>query len=274
MANASLNPTSYKYKKSLAAVVIDTYQQQDFLKEAVLRCRAVDRIEKIYFFGSNPLNVGENFYKINRIKSINEYNSFVLYTAPFFVEEDYICIFQWDGYPINPTRFLEVFLDYDYIGAPWPHLRDGKQIVGNGGFSIRSNRLMQFISNNRIELEKKSIIQGQKTVPEDVYICITLHEILNQNGFTFAPVEIASQFSFEAPPTENTFGFHGAFNLPFLYPEDYLMKHKDELFMRINNDLIRNLVIRNSTLSNHYRLSKELTLQVTINQYLPRHVAG
>ena len=258
MANASLNPTPYKYKKSLAAVVIDTYQQQDFLKEAVFRCRAVDRIEKIYFFGSNPLNVGENFYKINRIKSIKEYNSFLLNTVPFFVEEDYICIFQWDGYPINPSRFSEAFLDFDYIGAPWPHLREGKQIVGNGGFSIRSNRLMQFISDNRIELEQKTTIYRQMADPEDVYICITLHGILNQNGFTFAPVELASQFSFEAPPSENTFGFHGAFNLPYLYPEDYLLKHLDELSKRLSNDYIKSLVIRNSVLSSHGRLPNAL----------------
>jgi hypothetical protein len=258
MANASLNPTSYKYKKSLAAVVIDTYQQQDFLKEAVLRCRAVDRIETIYFFGSNPLNVGENFYKINRIKSINEYNSFVLYTVPFFVEEDCICFFQWDGYPINTSRFLEAFLDFDYIGAPWPHLREGKQIVGNGGFSIRSNRMMRFISDNRIELEQRTLNHRQNNDPEDVYICVTLYEILNLNGFKFAPVELASQFSFEAPPAENTFGFHGAFNLPFLYPEDYLMKHKDELLIRINSDFIRSLVIRNSIISSYSRLSNAL----------------
>lgn len=258
MANASLSPTSCKYKKSLAAVIIDTYQEQVFLKEAILRCRAVDRIGKIYFFGSSPLNAGESFYKINRIKSINEYNSILLYTVPFFVEEDYICVFQWDGYPLNQTRFAEAFLDFDYIGAPWPDLRGGKQIVGNGGFSIRSNRMMQFISHNRIELQHKTTVLRQKTDPEDVYICVSLHEILIQNGFTFAPVELASQFSFEAPPAQDTFGFHGAFNLPFLYPEDYLLKHVDELLIRLSNEFIRGLVVRNSAFINYHRLSNRL----------------
>ncbi len=253
-----MNPTSPKHKKSLAAVVIDTYQEQEFLKEAVLRCGAVDRIEKIYFFGSKPLNIGETFFKINSISSINEYNSFLLYTVPFFVSEDYLCIFQWDGYPINPTKFSEDFLDFDYVGAPWPHFREGKQIIGNGGFSIRSNRMMQFLFKNRIELEKIALNQGRTTNPEDVYVCITLHGILKQNGFTFAPLELASKFSFEAPPAQNTFGFHGAFNLPFLYPEDYLLKHSEELSIRLSNDFIRSIVVRNSSFSNYDRLSNAL----------------
>ena len=34
------------------------------------------------------------------------------------------------------------FLDYDYIGAVWPHVLD-KYNVGNGGFSLRSKALLE-----------------------------------------------------------------------------------------------------------------------------------
>ena len=52
-----------------------------------------------------------------------------------------LCI-QWDGYVLNAQAWDASFLDYDYIGSVWPQFGDGHR-VGNGGFSLRSKRLLE-----------------------------------------------------------------------------------------------------------------------------------
>jgi hypothetical protein len=78
-----------------------------------------------------------------------------------------VLVAQWDGFVWQHRMWDPAFLDYDYIGAPWPaHLTRGEQHrnhrVGNGGFSLRSRKLQQFLAEDpRVEV----------TDNEDVVIC-------------------------------------------------------------------------------------------------------
>ncbi len=58
------------------------------------------------------------------------------------VETSHALCIQWDGYVLRGQAWDPAFLTYDYIGAPWPHFSDGHN-VGNGGFSLRSRRLLE-----------------------------------------------------------------------------------------------------------------------------------
>jgi hypothetical protein len=118
-----------------------------------------------------------------------------------------VLVFQWDGYPLNPHLWTDEFLQYDYIGAPWPthHVSTsmgGKQ-VGNGGFSLRSRKLYDALLKHPISMAN-----------EDLHICCTLRADLEAAGIKFAPLEVARRFAIEIPLDENhkltnTFGFHG-----------------------------------------------------------------
>lgn len=137
-----------------------------------------------------------------------EYSRFMLHElAAHFTTSHVLCV-QWDGYILNPTRWDPAFLDYDYIGAPWPHFADGMR-VGNGGFSLRSRRLVEACAALPITDEA-----------EDVAICRTHRSMLEEDfGLRFAPEDIARRFAFERMPrTDDEFGFHGAFNMPGLMP--------------------------------------------------------
>jgi len=122
------------------------------------------------------------------------------YQVPVEVKTSHFLTVQWDGWAIDAAAWTDEFLEYDYVGAPW-HWHPPGQQVGNGGFSLRSLRLAQFLAERRDEFPYR--------YPEDDAICRDYRPALERAGFRFAPVELALRFSFEhGKPPFPTFGFH------------------------------------------------------------------
>jgi hypothetical protein len=142
---------------------------------------------------------------IEPIRSSAEYSRFVLKELHRHITTPWMLIVQWDGYVIRPDAWRDEFLEYDYIGARWPGLSPVD--VGNGGFSLRSTRLMQRIAQRNLA--------AFEDLPEDVVICRALRsELEAEHGMRFAPATLADRFSYEfATPNRPTFGFHGVSNL-------------------------------------------------------------
>lgn len=136
-----------------------------------------------------------------KLGSKEAYSKFILKELHKYITTDYALIVQHDGYVRNPEAWNPAFLEYDYIGATWWY-KDGHN-VGNGGFSLRSRKLLQLSAD----------LPTSKTHPEDETICRDCRGYLEANGIKFAPDHIANQFSFEGynqPGTWNgQFGFHG-----------------------------------------------------------------
>ena len=108
--------------------------------------------------------------------------------------------------PINTKAWTNDFLKYDYIGAPWIFFRckddwEMKTRVGNGGFSLRSKRLLK---------EASALTSREKRVhPEDAYVTKGIGEELKSKGISFAPADLAMRFSVEKALYTGQFGFHG-----------------------------------------------------------------
>jgi hypothetical protein len=138
------------------------------------------------------------------------YSRFMLRDLAALLGTEFILCVQWDGHVLEPEAWEPAFLDYDYIGAVWPHFRDGRT-VGNGGFSLRSRRL----------LEACARLPDCRSEPEDLFICRTMRPQLERDhAIRFAPPELAERFAFERkPPRGQVFGFHGCFNLVKLLPD-------------------------------------------------------
>jgi hypothetical protein len=166
-----------------------------------------------------PINLPNkiNYNKINKITSVNDYSYKMIYNLEDYIETDYALIVQADGFVINPFKWREDFLNYDYIGSPFKlpsddfSYRDSKNNifrVGNGGFSLRSKNLISL--PNKLGLEWKSF-NGYYN--EDGFICGMYRHIYEDNKLKFAPLDIAKYFSHEKyiPELENIipFGFHG-----------------------------------------------------------------
>lgn len=164
---------------------------------------------------SLPVNI--EYCHIPQINSIDQYSYDMIYNLGKYVDTDFALTIQYDGYVVNPHCWKKDFLNYDYIGAPWPEPKDpisyrdenGKvHRVGNGGFSLRSKRLIEL--PNVLNLEWKAY---RNFYNEDGYICVLYRDIYEKNGCKFAPIEVAKYFSHETNIPEisgiTPFGFHG-----------------------------------------------------------------
>lgn len=147
--------------------------------------------------------------KIPQIKSIEEYSTFMIKDLASYVDTEHVLVAQWDGFVWKPELWEDEFLKYDYIGAPWPENVLFKGVpkhfnVGNGGFSLRSKKLQDF-------LQKDSNIILHRA--GDVAICQLNRAYLEAKGFTFAPFDVAKRFSWGCLEMSPAFGVHARLKL-------------------------------------------------------------
>lgn len=146
----------------------------------------------------------EHAVSIDPITSKEQYSEFCIKQLNEFVDTDYVLVIQYDGFVIGGKKaWKSEFLNYDYIGAPWNYV-DGMN-VGNGGFSLRSKKLLRLLSeDNHISLYH----------PEDNRIGRMYRPYLESKGIVFAPEGLAWQFAIECGNKwgwnyKGQFGFHG-----------------------------------------------------------------
>lgn len=157
-----------------------------------------------------PQNI--SFEKCDKIKSIDEYSYFMLYKLTNYIDTDFALIVQHDGFVLNTSKWSNEFFEYDYIGAPWPRsgwneYEGNYYIVGNGGFSLRSKKLLDAWSKFKIPFDPEKFC-----VNEDYLICVRFRDLLSKEGVSFATPSLASKFSREHYLKnfydKNSFGFH------------------------------------------------------------------
>jgi hypothetical protein len=162
-----------------------------------------------------------------KIDSINDYSFYCIYNLTNHVETSHCLLIQADGFVINPEMWDPIFLNYDYIGAPWEWNENAyidpfgnHQRVGNGGFTLRSKKLLDVPKSYYVEFD---VNQGDfykhmnaNNFAEDGNICVHNRHIYEKAGCIFAPVEVAARFSHEKQISETQgikpFGFH--YHLP------------------------------------------------------------
>jgi len=177
-----------------------------------LAARAILKSSEHIGFGKRILFTDSEIYGdfetkiIPKISSKAAYSEFLIKHLNLFIETDFALIVQWDGYVIYPHCWKNEFLQYDYIGAKWGWYEEGFN-MGNGGFSLRSKRLLNAI------VDPQFIFSPQ--INEDELICRNNRNFLEtKKHISFAPLNIADQFSYERThPNNFTLGFHGLFNL-------------------------------------------------------------
>lgn len=147
------------------------------------------------------------------------YSRFLVKDLHRYFDTPYCLVVQPDGFVINANFWTDEFLEYDYIGAPWPdqvivnpgrwHLKLDKNRVGNGGFSLRTHKLTELTS--KIDFDNLNF----PIRSEDMVICHYLYDEMVKNGIRYAPTELAGMFSVESPTApdardiNSVFGFHG-----------------------------------------------------------------
>jgi hypothetical protein len=151
--------------------------------------QTIDKLEGVEYVQAPP------------IKTTKDYSDLLLTGLRQYISGTHVLIIQWDSFILHPELWTNDFLQYDYIGAVWPHHPNTP--VGNGGFSLRSVKLLEALGSEKIT----------KHHPEDFCICADNKVTLESEfGIRFAPTNVAEQFAVERTDWHPAFGFHGFFN--------------------------------------------------------------
>lgn len=151
-----------------------------------------------------PENPAISIVPIPRLGSSIAYSEFLLSQMVDHIDTSHCLVAQWDGHVLDAGRWRPEFLDYDYIGASWPQFDDGHD-VGNGGFSLRSRRLMEACREP----------QFSASHPEDIAIGRANRKWLEGRGVRFASARLADLFATERTgDLQTSFGYHGVWNMP------------------------------------------------------------
>lgn len=180
---------------------------------AVRRCMQQVQFGDVFFMGPEPGELtcdvpnGIRWVTLPALQGIQDYNRVMLRDVVAHVQTSHVLIVQWDGFITDIQRWQRDFLDWDYIGAPWYH-GGHPGMVGNGGFSLRSRRLLQALLELPVDLSR----------PEDMEICVHQRATLSdRHGIQIAPLEIAQSFACEYGRYRPSFGFHGMHNFAHVF---------------------------------------------------------
>lgn len=159
-----------------------------------------------------------------------DYSLFIIYALHRFISTDFALLVQDDGWVLDGRQWRADYRNFDYIGAPtnfaritdtqgvryirgydWLEQMDHPQLrvdfVMNGGFSLRSRRLLRAPTDLRIDYVLPPVT-GVPGPPyemhwsgnsqfEDAQLCLHMRAPLESAGMRFAPFPIARQFAFE-----------------------------------------------------------------------------
>lgn len=191
----------------MLTLVLIEFQQYDLTKYAFERTLEQCNPDDVLVISDKDFIPGARFVYRDPVANYNEYNKVMLKEVAEHISYGHALFAQWDGVAHNKDMWTDDFLTYDYIGAPWFWRPEGRN-VGNGGFSLRSKKILDALLDDRVQLST------QDGFTEDSAICYRSRPLLEQEyNIEFAPSSVASKFSFEHGKYNGSFGFHGAWNI-------------------------------------------------------------
>lgn len=147
----------------------------------------------------------DDIIKIPELKSVFEYSKFAIQELYKYVDTSHCLIIQHDGFVLNPNVWDNKWLKYDYLGA-YTQFSNGISFHGNGGFCLRSRKLLNLVSTFDIP---------DGNFYEDEFICSdNFHRLINA-GMKFLPTYPPAVNFFAVDGTvkwQGEFGFHNFVN--------------------------------------------------------------
>lgn len=162
-------------------LVVDTSPKSHLAAQAITKALEQASFDSVKLLTNNPAL--PHAVAIPELKGLEGYSKFMMREAHRYVGSGHALICQFDGYPIHGEAWTDEFLRFDYGGAPF----QPSNTIGNGGFSLRSKRLMEVCSK----------LPGGSDHPEDSAISVRFRTELEAQGLKFMPLDLARKFSFE-----------------------------------------------------------------------------
>ena len=189
------------------------------LKAMEYSMRGVEFGDAVIITHKRPRHLPEGirFAYIDELYDIDRFNYETVYNMGDYINTDFALLVHYDGFVVNPDMWRDEFLDYDYIGSPWPlppeddpvkyRDPDGKIIRVGNSVGIRSKKLLDL--PGQLGLPWQSFYGWYN---EDGFLCCHHHKELEAAGCKYAPIEVARYFgreqTFEETKGIKPFTFH------------------------------------------------------------------
>ena len=163
--------------------------------------------ENIYAlkYAQKEINFGEvKYIQLGSIKGIEDWSKAIIYDLPKYIETEFCLLVHENGTVVHPESWNPDWLNYDFIGSPWPLPQDdisyrdeeGNIVRVGNSVSLRSKKLLDLIATR----EWKSYYGNFN---EDGFITCHNRKWLESQGCKFAPLSVAKYFGRELDIPEN-----------------------------------------------------------------------
>jgi hypothetical protein len=201
-------------------ISVSGIKSQETLDSMLYSCRGIEFADVVLVTPEKLENV-PNFVHIHPCRPLDYmgYNEYVFSELWKDVSTEFCLLVQNDSKVVRPWLWNDNWRRFDYGAAPWP-IRENSYIandgvrmrVGNGGFALRSQKLM------RTPMEKGMFLKEEQGFwHEDGNICCYWHKEMVDAGIKYMDLDSAIRFSFETLMPENrgipSFGQHKYFQL-------------------------------------------------------------
>jgi hypothetical protein len=144
------------------------------------------------------------YIQLGEVKDVDSWSKAIIYELPKYIETDFCLLIHENGFVVNPESWNPEWLNYDFIGSPWPLPQDdfsyrdeeGDIVRVGNSVSLRSKKLLDLIATR----EWKSYFGYFN---EDGFITCHHRKWLESKGCKFAPLEVAKWFGRELEIPEN-----------------------------------------------------------------------
>ena len=175
---------------NVTLVAMSSVNMVETVKAMKYSMERVDFGEAVLITHKKPLFLPKEItYKhTSKLTNIDCFNYKMAYELGDYIETDFAMIVHADGYVVHPESWRDEFLEYDYIGSPWPMPKPGTKhsyhdIYGNicrvgNSVSLRSKRLMEFPKKANLKWERDE----EGFYNEDIFICCTNRHLFEAEG--------------------------------------------------------------------------------------------
>lgn len=154
---------------------------------------------------------------VPKMATIDDWNHEVFYNLWKYFDTEFVLFIHPDGFVVNPQSWKDEFLQYDYIGSPWPM----DCAIAIRGPRVATHELVRVGNSVGLRSRKLCKIPSDVGIPwfkyngdynEDTQIVAHNRKIFKENGCKFAPIELAVYFGREKEIPEGVHITH-----PFLF---------------------------------------------------------
>lgn len=184
-----------------------------------------DQQQAMLDYCSSKIEFGAVKNIIVNTQTIDEWNRAIVFDLGDYIETDYALLVHPDGGIAEADMWNDKWLEYDFIGSPFPlpsddfsyrDINGNMQRVGNS-VSLRSKKLLQL--PKKINMEWKPF---HGFYNEDGYVSVNMRHEFEKHGCKFAPFEEALVFGRETPLEDysgKTFVYHKNYGVNSVYPD-------------------------------------------------------